>query len=311
MIGKIQRVPLREVWKHEALDFTTWLQGNLDVVSDELGISITGAERERAAGDFSVDLVAEDESGNPVVIENQLEKSNHDHLGKLLTYAVAIGADTAIWIVSEARPEHVNAISWLNEFSTVTFHLVKMEAIKVSDSPPAARLTQVVGPSEEIRKIGETKKEWERQDLRYRFWTELLEKARHKTKLHAKKSPIRRNYIGSGWGGSGKRGLGFRYVIRRHDAQADLYIYGGKDSDERNEAIFDSLAASKDEIESRFGGKLDWQRLEDKHACRIVATISLGGLRDEERWPEIQEAMIDNMIRLEKALRPHIAKLRV
>lgn len=102
------------------------------MVNEALGLSLVGVERERSAGDFSVDLVAEDESsGNPVVIENQLEKSDHDHLGKLLTYLVAMGADTAIWIVSEPRPEHVSTISWLNESSSASFYLLKVEAVKI------------------------------------------------------------------------------------------------------------------------------------------------------------------------------------
>ena len=91
-IGRLQRVALREVWKHEALDFTQWLEKNIDVLNEALDLNLTGAGRERAAGDFSVDLVAEDENGTTVVIENQLEKSNHDHLGKLITYLAAIGA---------------------------------------------------------------------------------------------------------------------------------------------------------------------------------------------------------------------------
>ena len=115
MIGKIERVKLREVWKHEAYDFTRWLEENIDVLNDVLDISIVNVEREKKAGTFSVDLVGEDDSGNVVVIENQLEKSDHDHLGKLITYLVAMDAKVAIWIVSNPRPEHINAISWLNE----------------------------------------------------------------------------------------------------------------------------------------------------------------------------------------------------
>src|SRR5215207_6380576 len=178
MIGKIQRVPLREVWKHEALDFTTWLRENIDVVSDVVNVPLDEAEREQSAGNFSVDLVARDSSGDPVVIENQLEKSDHDHLGKLLTYLVAFEAKAAIWIVSEPRPEHVSTITWLNESSPASFYLVKVEAIRIGDSPPAPLLTKVVGPSEESREVGETKKELaERYTLRRRFWTELLERA--------------------------------------------------------------------------------------------------------------------------------------
>ena len=111
MIGKIKRVALREVWKHEALDFTQWLQDNIDVLNEVLDIELSNPEREQSAGAFNVDIIAEDDSGDPVVIENQLEKSDHNHLGKIITYLVAIGAKTAIWIVADPRPEHVSSIN--------------------------------------------------------------------------------------------------------------------------------------------------------------------------------------------------------
>ena len=98
MIGKLERLPLREVWKHEAQDFTTWLEENIEILNESLDLSLSGAEREKRAGTLNVDLIAEDDAGNPVVIENQLEKSNHDHLGKLITYMSVIGSKTAIWI---------------------------------------------------------------------------------------------------------------------------------------------------------------------------------------------------------------------
>jgi hypothetical protein len=137
MIGKIVRRPLREVWKHEALDFTTWLVENIDVLSEALDLPLQDAKREQACGDFSVDLVADDGSGSTVVIENQLEKSNHDHLGKLITYLAALDARVAIWIVSDARPEHTKAITWLNESRLASFYLVKAEAICIDSSAPA------------------------------------------------------------------------------------------------------------------------------------------------------------------------------
>jgi len=309
VIGKIERVPLREVWRHEALDFTTWLEENVDVLNDVLDITLSGAERELSAGSFSVDLVGEDESGIPVIIENQFGKSDHDHLGKLITYLTAIDAKAAIWIVSDPRPEHVAAIAWLNESATAAFYLVKVEAIRIGDSPPAPLLTLIVGPSEEAREAGKTKKEMaERYAIRERFWTELLAASRAKTKLHANISPSRENWVGTG---AGKSGLGFNYVIRQHDARAELYIDRGKDSEVENKAIFDRLAESKQGIEDIFGEPLEWQRLEGKRACRIKRDIDLGGYRDEDKWPEIQDAMVDAMVRLEKALKPHISRLDV
>src|SRR5947207_2659939 len=121
-IGKIERVPLREVWKQEAHNLTTWLEENIDVLNDVLDISLTNAGREQAAGTFSVDLVGEDESGGTVIIENQLQKSDHDHLGKLITYSAFLEARAAIWIVAEPRPEHVRALSWLNESAPSDFY---------------------------------------------------------------------------------------------------------------------------------------------------------------------------------------------
>ncbi len=308
-IGRLERVPLKEVWKHEALEFTKWLEENIDVLNDVLDINLSNVEREQSAGAFSVDLVAEDEDGNLVVIENQLGKSDHDHLGKLITYLTVLEAKTAIWIVMDPRPEHIRAISWLNESSAASFYLLKLEAVRIGDSPPAPLLTLIVGPSEESRKVGTKKKQFaERDALRYRFWEQLLERARKKTKLHAGLSPTRHSWIGTG---AGKTGLSLNYVARQHEVSVELYIDRGKDSEAENKAIFDQLLKHKEAIEAVFGEPLEWQRMEGKRACRIRKTLKLGGYLDEDKWPEVHTAMIDAMIRLEKALKPYILKLKV
>ncbi len=310
MIGKIQRVALREVWKHEAYDFTKWIETNIDVLSDVLDLELANAEREQEAGSFNVDLVAEDAQGNPVVIENQLQKSDHEHLGKLITYLTAIGASTAVWIVSDPRPEHVRAVTWLNESSSAAFYLLKVEAIKIGESPPAPLLTRIVGPSEEGRKAGKTKKELaERYVIRKAFWAALLERAKERTKLHANISPSHYYWIGAG---SGRSGVTYNYVVTREGTTTELYIDRGKDAKRENEAFFDALHTEKEEIESEFGAPLEWERLEEKRACRIAKRFANGGYRtDEADWPSIQDEMIDAMIRLEKVLAPRIAKLKV
>jgi len=310
MIGKLERVGLRDVWKHEALDFTTWLQDNLDLLNEVLDLSLSSAEREQSAGAFSVDLVAEDEAGNPVIIENQLAKSDHNHLGKLLTYLTSLEAKTAIWVVSDPRPEHIKAISWLNESSAASFYLIKVEAVRIGGSPPAPLLTLIVGPSEEAIEVGQKKKEIaERFGLRRRFWTQLLEHAGAKTKLHSTVSAGEHGWIGTG---AGVRGLGYNYVVRQHDADVEVYIDRGKGAEADNKAIFDKLLDAKQQIEASFGGPLEWQRLEGKRACRIRKRITVGGYRgDEAEWLRAHEAMVDAMIRLEAAMKPHIRKLKV
>jgi hypothetical protein len=308
-IGKIERVPLRDVWRHEAHNLTTWLEENIDVLNDVLDLNLTSVEREQAAGSFSVDLVAEDDSGNTVVIENQLERSNHDHLGKLITYTAFTDARAAIWIVADPRPEHVRAISWLNESAATVFYLLKIEGIRIGDSPPAPLLTLIVGPSEEGREVGEAKKERaERYTVRRRFWTDLLDRAKQRSKLHGAVSAGEYGWVAAG---SGKRGVSFNYVITQHGASVELYIDRGREAEDENDLIFNSLYEHKDEIERSFGEGLSWEPLEAKRACRIAHRTETGGYRDESRWPEIQDAMVDGMVRLEQALRPYITQLPV
>ena len=310
MIGKISRVPLRTVWKHEAYDLTQWLQDNIDVLNDVLDLNLSNPEREQSAGTFNIDIVAEDEAGNPVIIENQLEKSDHDHLGKVITYLLAMGAKAAIWIVANPRPEHIAAITWLNELSVANFYLLKIEAIQIGDSPPAPLLTVIVGPSEEGKEVGKAKKEMaERYIIREKFWTQLLNYSKQKTKLHANISPTQHNWLGTS---AGKQGLGYNYALRKNEAQVELYIDRGKEKGEENKEIFDQLNSKKAEIEKAYGEGLNWERLEGKRACRISKRITMGGYRDEEeKWPQIHEAMVVSMIRLSKSLKSHIAKLSI
>src|SRR5262249_26539237 len=161
---------------------------------------LISAEREQSAGSFSVDLVAEESDKGTVIIENQLEKSDHDHLGKLLTYMTALDADRAVWIVAEPRPEHVAVLNRLNnEFSSCSFYLLKVEAIRIGESLPAPLLTLVVGPSEERAELGEIKKDKaKRHLLRREFWTKLLSRPAIKGTVHAGLSPLESSWIGAG-----------------------------------------------------------------------------------------------------------------
>jgi len=144
----------------------------------------------------------------------------------------------------------------------------------------------------------------ERHVLRLEFWGQLLDKAKTKTKLHSKVSPGIENWVSAG---AGKSGLGFNYVVRMDDAQVELYIDRGEA--EWNKRVFNAFVQHKTEIEDLFGGPLDWQLLPDKRASRIRFMISEYGLKDQEHWDELQEQLIESMIRLDKALRPFITKL--
>lgn len=305
MIGKLEKLPLRSIWKHEAKDFTTWMQENIDVLNQVLDFQLSNVEREKTTGNFNVDLVAEDEDGNPVIIENQLEKSNHDHLGKVITYLASIGAGKAIWIVAEPRQEHIKAFSWLNESTAASFYLVKIEAIRIGDSLPAPFFTLIVGPSAETLEAGAKKKEYaERHHFRKQFWTLLLDKAREKTRLHANISPSIGSWVAAG---AGLSGVAYNYVIGRNDAKVELYIDRDKQDGRENKKLFDVIHSNKAKVEEVFGHALSWERLDNKRASRIAFHFK-NGLNDEDQWNGLCDEMITGMIQLEKAVSPYLKK---
>jgi hypothetical protein len=307
-IGKLERVPLRDVWDDEALNFTPWLKAHIDVLNEvleheEIDIYLTEVNIEQEAGDFSVDMVAKTDSGDIVIIENQLEQSDHDHLGKIITYLTSFGAKNAIWINSYPRSEHIKAINWLNESTNAYFYLFKLEAIKIDESNHAPLLTLIVGKNKEMP----TREIDERHRIRYEFWDSLLKFASTKTPLHSRISPSYGSFI-SVTADAPKAGLYLNYDILMHSAKVELYIDAGHKT--KNKNIYDKLEKNRIQIETDFGDQLEWNRLEDKKACRIMKTLEIGGYRDEkDKWPEIQNAMVEAMIRLETALRPHIESI--
>ena len=307
LIGKLQRVPLREVWKHEAYDFTQWMQVNIDILNDSLDLELVSAEREQAAGAFSIDLVAESSDGDTYIIENQLEKSNHDHLGKVITYLTAMKAKGAIWIVSEPRQEHVNAMAWLNESSNADFYLVKVEAVRIGDSPAAPLLTLIVGPSAEAKEAGRAKQEFaQRYEIRKQWWMQLI--ALPGAKLHAHITPSTSSWIGVS---SGVRGLNLNYSATKAECGVELYIDRGKEREEENELLFDQLFAEKDKIESNIHFQVGWQRLDNRRACRIRIDLPGGYRSPESEWPAIQQRMTEAMTQLDIALKPSLKSLKL
>lgn len=155
-LGKIERVPVRDVWRHEAQDFTKWLakEENLTQLGEACSIDLELVDTESAVGSFAVDIFArETGSDRRVVIENQLEDTNHDHLGKIITYAAGKNAAVVIWIVARARDEHRKAIEWLNEHTDdeCSFFLVEIEVWRIGDSQMAPRFSVVESPNEWAR----------------------------------------------------------------------------------------------------------------------------------------------------------------
>ena len=302
-IERIQRVKIRDVWPHEAKDFTTWLAENIDILDDDLasGIDPESVRREQSAGSFAVDLEAKNQNGETVVIENQLGRSDHDHLGKLLTYTAAFDADVAIWIVGDPRPEHVKAVSWINDSGRLLAYMFKIQAIMIGDSPPAPLMTLIVGPPESAKEVVASSQGTSESR---QFLEALLEHANSKTPLHSGVSPKNDRYVSTS---SGHPGVDLVYSVKMEVTSVSVRIDKQDAPAEWHDALFNYLRNKKEGIEESFGETLIWEAKETNRHRKLLATLEFGGWADRETWPKAIEVTVDRMIQLDQAIRPLLA----
>lgn len=303
--------PLREAFPKEAQHFTKWLESNVDALGKRIGLTLTVVQREQAVGDFNVDLVCTEAGGRRVIVENQLERTDHTHLGQVLTYLVNLDAQIAVWVTAEARPEHQKVVAWLNESTPadVSFYLVKVEAVRIGSSPFAPLFTLIARPDQQAKEIGEQKKEWaEGSRTRSAFWQQLIERSKGKTPLFANVNPGTNSWLDTG---VGRSGFVLEYYIEKDCGKVSLYIDHGRGSAEKNRAYLAALKAEQGDIESEFGGALQWVVPPNKQYTCIVERLDIGGLAEPDTWPVLQDAMIDAMIRLDKAVRRRVELVRV
>lgn len=182
-LGRIEKVDFRKVWPYEALDLTRWLaqEDNLQMLSDAIGVELELVEVESSVGSLSVDIFASEAGTNrKIIIENQLEETNHDHLGKIITYASRKDAEVIIWIVAKARDEHRQAIEWLNQHtdSNFGFFLIEIELWKIGSSEPAPRFHIVEQPNERTKMVKMSAELSETEKAKLSYWTKYNEVAR-------------------------------------------------------------------------------------------------------------------------------------
>jgi len=307
MVGKLELVQLREIWAHEAGDFTSWLFDNIDILNEQLGLELVSVEKEKPVGSFSVDILAEDSFGRQAIIENQLEKTDHDHLGKVITYLSNLNAKIGIWISPSPRPEHVAAIEYLNQIvpEDTKFYLIRLQAYQIDNSKPAPLFTIEAGPSEQLIEVGKAKKEIAHSNKqRHEFFEQLLSRCNEKTKLFSNVSPQGDQYgIATG---AGKSGLLWSLLILKKIGKVHLFLNG---DGEVNRERFEFLEKRKAEIEKAFESSLIWDFREGRKQHYIRSISNIGGLEDEEKWPEIHQDLITRLIKLERALQNHIKEL--
>lgn len=272
LFGSLQKVPLRELWAHEALNFTPWLAKNVDALGSALGLELELIKEEASVGDFSLDLLARDLGTSKIaIIENQLTQTDHDHLGKLLTYAAGFDASFVIWVAESIREEHRQALEWLNNRTDTDtqFFAVVVEVLRIDDSKPAYNFKPVVFPNEWHK--SKTKRNTTNQTSpkaeKYRvYFQSLIDELRDVHHFTSAKAGQPQNWYSFT---SGVTGTSFgANFCQGSKVRTELYIDRG-DAD-KNVQLFKYLQERKVEIESELETQLSWESLDGKRASRIA-----------------------------------------
>lgn len=310
--GNLKKVELRSIWPNEAYDFTPWLAKNLDSLGGAIGKELEFSESEASAGDFSVDILARDlGTGHPVVIENQFGNTDHDHLGKLLTYASGFDAGIVIWIAESLREEHRQALEWLNQRTNLDtqFFGVIIEILQIDDSQPVYNFKPVVFPNE-WRKSQKSKTEKalsSRAEAYQGYFQKLIDILREKYSFTGARVGQPQNWYSFASRLSGLSGItyGTSFALGSR-VRAELYIDQG--DAEENRHLFEYLMSDKEQIEQGFGEPFEWEPLDEKRACRI-AVYRPGSIENsEEVLDEIRNWAIDRLLKLKKVFEPHLRR---
>lgn len=305
-LGKLKEVKdLRKVWPHEALDFTPWLaeDENLSLLADAVGLEITLDETESSVGDFNVDIYAsETRTDRKIIIENQLEDTNHDHLGKLITYASGKSADIIIWVVKRAREEHRAAIEWLNNHTdeNIAFFLVEIKLYQIDNSDIAVKFEVVEKPNDWTKEIKHNTNNSPTLQARYDYWVAFNDYAFKKPAFA--KAFKKRKASSDHWMtfsvGSSACGLGMSQIRKYNHVLVEWYISDDKE-------LYHKFYSNKDAIESEMGVELEWNELPEKKASRILVYKDVD-FKDKDNWPEQFEWMMDMAIKMKKAFKKYL-----
>ena len=316
-LGTIVEVDIKEIWPHEAQSFTPWLLKNAGELAKVLHIDFELSHNEHAVGNYSLDLIGKDSiTGDVIIIENQLEQSDHSHLGQLLTYAAGTEAVNVVWIAPTFREEHRAALDWLNSRTDerTRFFAVEVGVIKIDGQGAAAPMFKLVAQPNNWNKtfkLGNSSVEAvSEKSARYMdFWGKFLDSiSTRQPGWTNSKTPATGNWMNLKSGTSAVTyGLNFPYSPAPA-LRVELYLQD-MNNPGKNLERYNYLLDRKDEIEEHFGEKLSWEALEDKAAKRIAFYLSDAVFDDESRWPTYIDWFIETTLRFKSTFGSHIEPL--
>ena len=307
-LGTIEKVDIREVWPTEDGHFTPWLAENLGKLGEILDLELEKQETEAPVGGYRLDILATDIGSNRhVVIENQFGNTDHDHLGKLLTYAAGYDAYAVVWVSEKFKDEHREALELLNRRTDedTAFFGVVIEALRIDDSRPAPHFDLVVAPNEWRRQTDNTTRTVSASGEQYRAFFQDLADILRSHKFAGVRKALPQNYIRFT---SGFPNISYRASFT-WDRGPRVELHISSRNQDWNKSLFDELAISKMEIENEMGESLVWERSDETIASRI-AMYTEGSIDNPEyKLSEIRSWMVEQLLKLREVFGPRLAEL--
>ncbi|RQS05017.1 DUF4268 domain-containing protein [Burkholderia sp. Bp8991] len=313
MLGKLERVVLRDIWANEAFDFTPWLASHegLAELSRTLGMELEVVGQEHYVGPYRADLLCTDTlTDGPVLIENQLEKTDHSHLGQILTYAAGLGAKSIIWVAATFTAEHRAVLDWLNEITDkeYSFFGLEIELWRIGESPAAPKFNIVCRPNTWARTVKETARSVAAEptglkQLQLQFWNTFADYLQENARHLIPQAPGAQSWMAFK---IGRSKCGMAATMK----SAEGWLGAGFGVDDVNKGAFKAFEAEKDVIQAEFGGPLDWQELPGQARCRIGISKLGFDITNETEWPAYFRWLSDALVRLDKVFRPRVRAYR-
>ena len=314
-LGRLKRVDLRDIWTTEAADFTPWLAcpENIAILANTLGIDLEIEAQERSVGPFRADILCKDIGTDTwVLIENQLERTDHKHLGQLLTYAAGLQAVTIVWISAKFADEHRATLDWLNKITDENFRFfgLEVELWRIGDSSAAPKFNIVSKPNDWSRSVTQAAREINDSELSEtkilwkEYWTAfqpVLDAANGP--LSGNRKPQPRSWMSYPVGRT-KFNLGVRMSHQLNRIQVYLYLSGSK-----AKAFFGLLEQQKTEIEQELGYQLEWNLLPEGQDCRIAVYRNGVNPNDKSNWGQQHEWLAGHLNKMHQIFSPRIKEL--
>ncbi len=316
-LGKLEKIDVRTAWTHEGQHFTPWLAQaeNLALLGDTLGLELAMQSTEKPVGPFRADILCKEAiEGTLVLIENQLERTDHTHLGQILTYAAGLEAATVIWVAPQFTEEHRAALDWLNSITKERFSFfgLEIELWRVDGSLPAPKFNIVCKPNDWSKAVkrGAGDGLSETQQLQYDFWVGFQSYLQEHSSLRCSK-PYPQNWT---LVSIGKEGIKLAGVFSTWDSEkntwggelrAELLIENANSKD-----YFAAFRNREAEIQQQIVDPLTWYQKEGVRQCRIYARATIDP-SDRLSWPEHYEWLRERLERFRLVFAPLVKAISV